>query len=73
MIFVGSHFRALKAIKITSPLINMFCKMYYSTNDAKNDTFRIFYAKLYILPSVDGSTNRRNEIIFGGHYNNQIW
>ncbi len=32
---------------------------------AKNDTFRIFYTKLYMLLSVDGSTNRRNEIIFG--------
>ncbi len=38
----------------------------------KNNTFRIFYAKLCILLSVDGSTNRRNEIILGGHYNYQI-
>ncbi len=37
-----------------------------------NGTFRVFYAKLYILLSVDGSTKCRNEIIFGGHYNYQI-
>ncbi len=26
----------------------------------------------YTLLSIDGSTNHRNEIIFGGHYNHQI-
>ncbi len=31
----------------------------------KNSTFRIFYAKLYILLWMDGSTNLRNEIILG--------
>ncbi len=31
----------------------------------KNGTFRFFYAKLYILLSVEGSTNHRNEIIWG--------
>ncbi len=34
----------------------------------KNGTFRIFYATLYILLSVGGSTNRRNKIILGGDY-----
>ncbi len=58
---------------------NMFCKnvlldsqMLFYDNSAKNDTFRIFYAKLYKLLSVDGSTIRHNEITFGGHYNYQI-
>ncbi len=34
--------------------------------------FAFFKAKWYILLSVDGSTNRRNEIILGGDYNRQI-
>ncbi len=34
---------------------------------------RIFYTKLYILLSVGGSTNSRNEIIWGwGDYKRQI-
>ncbi len=31
----------------------------------KNASFRIFYAKWYILLLVDGSTNGRNEDMFG--------
>ncbi len=34
----------------------------------ENGTFRTFYAKLCILLSVIGSTNRRNEIILAGDY-----
>ncbi len=47
----------------------MFCKMYsliLKDNSAKNDTFRIFCSKLYVLLSVDVSINQRNKIIFGG-------
>ncbi len=32
------------------------------------DCYALIYAKLYILISVDGSTNRPNEIILGGDY-----
>ncbi len=56
----------------------MFCKnvlldsqVLFYDNSAKNDTFCIYYAKLYELLSVDGSTNRHNEVIFWGHYNYQ--
>ncbi len=70
--FCRLTFRGLRSNKITNPLVNVFCKMYYSIRKRsfrvtlqKNDTFRIFCEKLYILLSVDGSTNRRNEIIFG--------
>ncbi len=38
----------------------------FQDNSAKNDTFRIFCAKLYTLLSLDSSTNRCNEIIFWG-------
>ncbi len=41
--------------------------MLFKDNSAKNAIFRILYAKLYKLLSVDGSTNHHNGIIFGGH------
>ncbi len=51
-------------------LINTFCKTHYFIRKRiyritlqNNGTFRVFYAKLYILLSVGGSTNCRNEII----------
>ncbi len=55
----------------------MYCKRItgFATldNSAKSTTFRLFYAKLYILLSVDRSTNRNtNEIIFGERCNYQI-
>ncbi len=76
MVSVGRPFRALNA-NITFTLDNIFCTMYYSIRKCafsislqKIDTFRIFYAKLDIPFSVNGSIGRRNEIMFGGHYNN---
>ncbi len=39
---------------------------------AKNGTFRFLYTKLYTLPSVGNSKNRRDGIIFGEHYNKQM-
>ncbi len=50
----------------------LYSQMLFHDTSAKNDTFRIFYAKLFILLSVGGSNNRRKEIIFGGYYNYQI-
>ncbi len=47
-------------------------KCSFSISPQKIDTFRIFYAKLDIPFSVNGSIGRRNEIMFGGHYNDQI-
>ncbi len=56
---LGQHVPKKGFVDFTNILIAWICK---------NGTFRIFYAKLYILHSVEGSTNRHNEIILGGDY-----
>ncbi len=63
-------FQSLKTNKISFPLVNMLCRNVLAgsqmlSQDNAHSTFRISYAKLYKLLSVDDSTNRRSEIIFG--------
>ncbi len=60
---LGQHVLQSRIIGVVNVLVGYICK---------NGRFRIFYAKLYILLSVDGSTNRRNVIILGGDYNLQV-
>ncbi len=74
MIFVGYHFRALKAIKLSFPLISIQCKKVpldsqkpFQDNSAKSGPFHIFYAKSHTLLQVDSRTNNLNEFIFDGH------
>ncbi len=45
-------------------LLNLQMPLYCKSE--KNGTFRISFAKLYILLSVGGSTNLRSEVIWGG-------
>ncbi len=58
-ISLGQHVPQKRIIDFKNVLIEIICK---------NGTFRIFYATLYILLPVDGSSNRRNEIILGGDF-----
>ncbi len=62
----------------TFPLGSMYCKKYSWIRQgsfrtpAKNGAFRFLCAKFYKLPSVGSSKNRRDGIIFGEHYNQQM-